>query len=709
MTTPPDMPAALKKSGDDCFRNGDYPSAIRYYLRAIEVDSSYIAAWNNLGYALSKSGRNEDAARCREKIAELQAGAADHARQQDPQPVREGSGIEGAPTQAPAAAVPVDGFREWLRLPGKGGNRSVSQDQVPAPAAVVQDTGPGTPRTSSDGFWEKLRLPGKGGNRDVSQDPVPAPAAVVQDTGPGTPRTSPDGFWEKLRLSTTMRRKGSGRKGSESLEPGCAGGDTGMITRSGLTGPEGPLRMEEGEVFSSANGEDSMDTPESREQIIAGFDRILAGSDIDPAGLRGLSYYAMGMYREALGAFAQEAQADREYPGIYVLEASALLKLGRTDEALRSCEQALSEGKDSFEVLNLYGEILESRGRYGEALDAFDRALLINPHAVDTWAKRAGLLHGQRRDHEALQSCDRALGMDPESPWLIRKKAAILADLGRADESIAILDQGIAADPRDSTLIFEKGRILHRAGHASEALKEFDHALAISPGDPRAWEALALVFRDLGSYPDEAAAWERAATLAPGTPSYLASAGDAHREAGDYALSVTFLSRAVRECPEDLSLWHRLGRNLSLAGVWKDAAEAYHYITERDPADTRAWECLASALMELGRMEEALAALKKAGAPAPDKPAVHRGGGSDPPHPPWLGGAPPPGPEGDGLADITGANAALRKPPGGTSPLDESPGDRGYRGGSSLPQRPTEPVPGTGGETGVREKGGRSP
>ncbi|MFA5294781.1 MAG: tetratricopeptide repeat protein, partial [Methanoregulaceae archaeon] len=191
MTTPPDMPAALKKSGDDCFRNGDYPSAIRYYLRAIEVDASFIAAWNNLGYALSKSGRNEDAARCREKIAELRACERE---QGETSPVS----VSGTRDISRPAGVVRDqgGLRTELKIPSSGppnqDSSRTGMQGLPAAGTAVSDTD--APR--DQGFRGRLKRPSLSPPDHDNRDPgvLPAGSTVPQDTTPDQ-----SGFWGRLK------------------------------------------------------------------------------------------------------------------------------------------------------------------------------------------------------------------------------------------------------------------------------------------------------------------------------------------------------------------------------------------------------------------------------------------------------------------------------------------------------------------------------
>lgn len=66
-------PETWKNTGNEHFSRGDYQLAIECYAHAIELNPNYIDAWNNLGYALLKSGKIEEAKQIDNKIKQLKA------------------------------------------------------------------------------------------------------------------------------------------------------------------------------------------------------------------------------------------------------------------------------------------------------------------------------------------------------------------------------------------------------------------------------------------------------------------------------------------------------------------------------------------------------------------------------------------------------------------------------------------------------------
>jgi tetratricopeptide (TPR) repeat protein len=629
--------AALTEEGAALLQTGDPSGALGLFDQAISADPAYLPARVNRGIALLSLGRAQDAILAFEVVLDRDPGNTPAWMYRGDALSSLGRTTDARESYARAAALEPDNPLVKERL-NRVRASSPLQGITENPLILILGVGGIIVVCAvSLGIWNK--------KRKVKASPARGPdgSSAPGKTRPGRLKI---GFPGNMRRKSTALKVGGIQQGGlvsgdasqpkNTLFDGIAASFRGKARESNNKSPSmerdrsylsnpGPLQMAGGEFDPSCGYPGCEGDPENRQQIIEGYDRVLSGSEIDTQGLRGLSYYAMGMYKEALQEFEKECHEIRQYPGIYVLKASALLKLGRTEEALAICETSMKKEESTFEILKLYGETLESTRRWKEALDACDKALSLNPHSVDIWSLRARVLHGMKRDHEALQSCDRALGMDPSSSALILEKAVILAELGRTDDALSILDRAIGDETRETSLILEKGRILHRAGREREALKEYDNALAIMPGNAEAWKEMALVLRIVGDHREEAAAWERAASLSPTTAEYMISWGDALREAGESLSSAKVYARALRIARRDLTLWHKLGASLYSSGKYHDAAKAFAHITLESSGDGNAWSCLGYSLLKSGRPAEALEAFRKASLLMPENDRVSRG------------------------------------------------------------------------------------
>jgi len=93
-----------KKAGDDLTKQEKYELAIESYKEAVTIDPKYIKAWNNLGYAYSKSGRVDEARKCKEKIDELKKLPQDPITASAPPipaPAKQSPSIKSSPAPSP--------------------------------------------------------------------------------------------------------------------------------------------------------------------------------------------------------------------------------------------------------------------------------------------------------------------------------------------------------------------------------------------------------------------------------------------------------------------------------------------------------------------------------------------------------------------------------------------------------------------------------
>ncbi len=367
-----------------------------------------------------------------------------------------------------------------------------------------------------------------------------------------------------------------------------------------------------GELLSSHASSGEGEEIGSPIQIAAGFDQVLSGTGAISSGFKGIAYYAMGHYDEALAEFEREIAEGRESAGVFILRAAVFHRRGETGEALASCKSALEREAGSFEGQKLYGDLLAGDGKSTEALHAYDRALSINSYSADVWVARAALLLSLGRGHEALQSCERALGIEPRSPGVLLQKSRILGSLGSYQDALVVIDSAISLDGTDPALFTCKARVLRKLGKHEEALRAYDIALTIHPEDGASWAELAGLFNVMHQHHEEATSFERASALEPGNLQYLIGWSRALDANGEYSAASRIWIRALKIDPADSSSWFHLGTALFKAGKINDALVALDQAVKADPGNLAAWNSRGHVLARLNRYRESSDSYQKA-------------------------------------------------------------------------------------------------
>jgi predicted O-linked N-acetylglucosamine transferase (SPINDLY family) len=263
-----------------------------------------------------------------------------------------------------------------------------------------------------------------------------------------------------------------------------------------------------------------------------------------------------------------------------------------------------------------------------EARAAFERAIALRPDFMHAHFNLGTLLASTQPDATAATATAeaalrRALELDPSFAPAWNRLGHLLSET-RPDEAEAALRRAIELNPELAAAHFNLGNLLceRRPDEAAQALRR---AVTIKPDFAVAWVNLAHTLAK--THPEEAeAAAREAVALAPG----LADAhynlgtliGGAHHEE-----AISALRRAVALQPDHRLAWYHLG--LVLKGERPHEAEAaLRRAIELDPADPAGQAALGNVLLDMGRLDEAVAAYREAIALAAAQDPAGRAGDS---------------------------------------------------------------------------------
>ena len=129
------------------------------------------------------------------------------------------------------------------------------------------------------------------------------------------------------------------------------------------------------------------------------------------------------------------------------------------------------------------GFALLRKGRTSEAIDQYEKALLVNPDYADVRNNLASALVMTGRFSEAIDQCNEALRIDPGSSEAHNNLGNALAQTGRASEAIDHYKQTLRMNPNSSDAHSNLGAALALMGRFSEAIEELKSALRINPNN----------------------------------------------------------------------------------------------------------------------------------------------------------------------------------------------------------------------------------
>jgi len=262
---------------------------------------------------------------------------------------------------------------------------------------------------------------------------------------------------------------------------------------------------------------------------------------------------------------------------------------GDGEAALQWLGKAVAiESRNSSYRVN-YGKALRNLGRAAEACEILERAASLDPGRAAAYHE-LGLARSQAGNPEGAEAAFReALSMEPRS-WELRNDLGLfLYRQGRNEEAAQALRSALELEPRSVDVLRNLGMVLRAQKRAAEAVEIYRAALALRPKDPATLSNLGNALLDLSDREQAAACFREAVDLSPGYADAYHNWGLLHLRAGQFQL----------------------------------ASEKFRAALAIDPRLGESEKGMASALHDLGYLDEAIAAARRAMVLRPQDREVH--------------------------------------------------------------------------------------
>ena len=287
------------------------------------------------------------------------------------------------------------------------------------------------------------------------------------------------------------------------------------------------------------------------------------------------------------------------------------------------------------------GVAAREAGRLEEARQQLEAAVNAAPGLAEAHLYLGLVLHESEDFSAAAESLETALALKPGIPGARELLGYDLLMLGRAAEAVPHLDAARRENADKWQVSAWLGRAHLEAGDPGTALQHLLEAQAAAPADPellylvgKAYSQLALHSQaqllagapespyahlataedhDFNGRSDEAiAAYREALASNPALPEAWRALGDLEQERGRPRAAVDAYRRALEVQPDNGALHLRCGEALLALGLADEALPHLESAAAADTPPAAAAEALGKALLDLGRFEEARAALTRA-------------------------------------------------------------------------------------------------
>lgn len=241
---------------------------------------------------------------------------------------------------------------------------------------------------------------------------------------------------------------------------------------------------------------------------------------------------------------------------IWSLEAKALEKLDRKDEAIAAAKQGLHLAPDNTALAVTVANLSLATHRLDDAEGHAKLALKAAPNEAHRILAEVAI---ERKDWpRARQEAEAAGGEKRDRPMTQMLLGRVALNEGKAEEALKLFDAavaGLAATHRQPIvkLSFFRGDALARLGRADEAEQAFLTEIKLYPLDPQPYKNLILLYATEGKNQEATALIYSLEKAAPTPPSYVAIS-ETLKIIGDRNGSRFWAARGLSRFPTDRTL-----------------------------------------------------------------------------------------------------------------------------------------------------------
>ena len=200
--------------------------------------------------------------------------------------------------------------------------------------------------------------------------------------------------------------------------------------------------------------------------------------------IRGMSYYELGAYDQALADFETLATTSDnlflEEVILYFYRGNAYHSLGQYERAIKDYDQALEINSSYEYIYNNRGNAYADLGQYERAIEDYDQALEINSSYAYIYNNRGIAYHYLGQYERAIEDYDQALEINPQLAEAYYSRGLTYAELGQYERAIEDYDQALEINPSYAGVYTNRGTAYAELGQYERAIEDYDQALEIN-------------------------------------------------------------------------------------------------------------------------------------------------------------------------------------------------------------------------------------
>ncbi|MEG3982870.1 tetratricopeptide repeat protein [Microcoleus sp. T3B2] len=288
------------------------------------------------------------------------------------------------------------------------------------------------------------------------------------------------------------------------------------------------------------------------------------------------------------------------------------LSQGKIEEAIASCEQALKIHPNFAPAYKTLGNALQAQGRMEEARHWYAKAIEIEPNFAEVYANLGSICAQQQKWQEAIGFYQKAIAIKPNFAGVYRNLAKVFGQINKPEEAQQCWYQAFSLEPEKVAPgeHLNMGDAFFRQEKFPEAIACYDRAIKLNPNVATAYQNLGEALKKQGKL-EEATVYYRKAIELNAAHARNGSEGQ------ETLAGANGTNGAVKQQPSVTAVKPPVQQAVQQAVKPPVQQAVNSTINIEDP---EAYKILAEGYFAQGKLEQAIAACKKALQIKPEAP-----------------------------------------------------------------------------------------
>lgn len=330
-----------------------------------------------------------------------------------------------------------------------------------------------------------------------------------------------------------------------------------------------------------------------------------------------------GKYQQALNLLSRFSVIEPSNYEIFISIGTALNLLGKTSNAIRNFDHALSlDPDDKDEVASLIGFSLQEEGSFDKAVRYFKMAYELNPSRKSYLYEMAFCYDQLGNTKEAILSYEEFLNYRPFNDLGWYNLGVAYSRAENLKNALDAFDYAIALNESNSSAIFNKANILVSMKKYETAIETFKEFLQLENDDLKGLLYLAECYENLGDEQMALHYYSKARKVDPESPELLFGMGMLELKKDNLKDSREYFRKALTFDNENPDFWYALAKTYELQNNKLNAIETVLKAIHFDSYEKDYWLLAARLYSETGALNESVKALKRSLTFLPDEPSI---------------------------------------------------------------------------------------